>query len=106
GAVPLVPGRVALAARIRATTEHTVLVDRDRLRAAGHLCPVAQNRELVTLRGQALACAFGEAALDLQRLAGLVIPARLLDRLLHVEVLIDEPDGELEVRLHLRVAAG
>src|SRR6185295_15634983 len=46
----LVAGRVALAARIRATAEHAVLVDRDRLRAARHLGPVADERELVALR--------------------------------------------------------
>src|SRR5439155_1165074 len=50
GAQGLVAGRVALAARIRATAEYAVLVDRDRLRTAGHLGPVADERDLVTIR--------------------------------------------------------
>src|ERR1700687_95773 len=102
----LVAGRVALAAGVRATAEHAVLVDRDRLRPAGHFGPVADERELVTLRDETLPGLVGETVLDLQRPTRLVIPARLLDRLLDVHRVIDQSDGELEVRLHLRVTAG
>src|SRR3981081_1603758 len=102
---PLVAGRVALAAGVRATAEHAVLVDRDGLGAAGHFGPVADERDLVTLRGESLARLLGEAALDLQRSTRLVIPAGLLDRFLDIQGVIDERDRELEVRLHLRVPA-
>src|SRR4029079_12671303 len=98
--------RVALAARVRATTEDAVVVDGDRLRAARYLRPVSEKSELMALAGESFSRGLREAALDLQRLPCLVIPARLLDSALDVEAMVDETDGELEIGLHLRVAPG
>src|SRR5881396_1847643 len=104
--VPLIPGRVALTPWIGTTTEYPVRVDGDRLCTAGHLGPVAQERDVVALRGECLAGRLRVARLDAEGAARLVVPARLLDGPLHVEAVVDQTDGELEVRLHLSVPAG
>src|SRR5207244_3798985 len=105
-AVPLIPRRVALAARVGTAAEDAVRVDRDRLRAAGDLGPLAEVCDLVAPRREPLSRRLAEARFHLERTSRLVIPARLLDGSLHIEAVIDEAHRELEVRLHLRMAAG
>src|SRR5256714_8196657 len=101
----LVTGRVTLAPRIGAGREHPVLVDRDGLGTPGDLGPLAEDLQLVALRGQPLAHLLAEARLDLEGPPGFVEPPRCLDGLLDAEPVIDEADGELEVRLHLGLRA-
>src|SRR5256886_13677419 len=80
----LIPSGLTLAARIRATGERSVRVDRDRLRAPGDLVPISKHRDLVTLRRDRATDGFGIPALHLQCAPGVVIPTRLFDHLLHV----------------------
>src|SRR5256712_3490830 len=100
----LIPSGLTLAARIRATCERSVRLDRDRLRAPGDLVPISEHRDLVALRRQRAADRLGIPALHLQCAPRVVIPTGLLDRLLHIHAEVDESHRELEVRLHLRVA--
>src|SRR5438094_698126 len=102
---PLIPSGLALAARIGAPGERAVRFDRDRLRATGHRCPVVENGDLMPLRRERATHRLRVPALHLQGSARFVEPPRLLDRALHVHTEVDQRDGELEVGLHLRVAA-
>src|SRR6267378_5285475 len=101
----LIPSGLTLAARIRAAGERSIRLDRDCLRATGDLVPISEHGDLVALRRDGATDALGIPALHLQCAPGVVIPAGLLDRLLHVHAEIDEPHRELEVRLNLRVAS-
>src|SRR2546423_5203844 len=94
----LIPSGLALAARIRATRERSVRVDRDRLRASGDLVPISKHRDLVALRRHRATDGFGIATLHLQCAPRVVVPTRLLDRLLHVHAEVDESHRELEIR--------
>src|SRR5437867_10726685 len=98
-AVPLIPRRVALAARVGTAAEDAVRVDRDRLRAAGDLGPLAEVCDLVAPRREPLSRRLAEARFHLERTSRPVIPARLLDGLLHLEAQIDDAHRQLEVRL-------
>src|SRR5207249_5725109 len=102
----LIPSGLTLAARIRAAGEGSIRLDRDRLRAYGDLSPISQHRDLLSLRRDGAADGLGITALHLQCAPRLVVPTRLLDRLLHVHAEVDEAHRELEVRLDLRVTSG
>src|SRR5207244_2055369 len=96
----------AFASPVRAAGEGSIRLDRDRLRASGDLSPISQHRDLMSLRRNRAAHGLGITALHLQCAPRLVVPTRLLDRLLHVHAEVDEAYRELEVRLDLRVTSG
>src|SRR5439155_4956368 len=98
---------VAFPARIGAAAEDAGLaIDGDGLRAARHRRPIGKDLELVAAGRERSADGLRPAPFDLQPPAALVVPAGRVDRLLHVHLEIDEPDRELEIGLHLRVASG
>src|SRR5438093_10629897 len=101
----LLPSGLTLAARIRAGGEGSIRLDRDRLRDSGDLSPISQHRDLMSLRRDGAADGLGITALHLQCAPRLVVPTRLLDRLLHVHAEFDEAQREMEVRLDLRVTS-
>src|SRR5438093_12846949 len=85
----LIPSGLTLAARIRATGERPIRLDRDRLRATGDLFPVSEHRDLMALRRHRAADGLGIPALHLQCAPRVVIPAGLLDRVLHVHAEVE-----------------